>query len=204
MTEAERSSLVRAFEESEARSREKAHLARIVGLLRPEGAGRMLADALLGEGGGILRVPVGMALADLRDPESLAALVSRTADASPDLRARAAGALGWSGMAAARSPLESLAAAAEPGVRFEAAIGLGRLGLADAAPALVRRFRGAEGGPPAEADVTVPRALAWALARCDAPEAWRALEEAAESDTDESFRRYAADVLRNPRREFVR
>jgi hypothetical protein len=204
-TEADRAALVAAFSSAAPASREKGHLARVVGMLRPEGAGRILVDALLGDGGGLLRSAVGRALGDLGDPEALSLLASRTATASPDLRGRAATALGWSGMPAARAPLEALLGAAEPAVRFEAAIGVGRLGLADSAPALLRRFRGdGAGGPAAEGDREVRKALVWALARCDDPAAWRSLEESARADADETFRGYVADVLRNPRREFVR
>ena len=163
----------------------------------------MLVDALLAEDGEALAGATGPALAALGDPGVFDLLAAKAADPSPRVRRLVAAALGGTGGPAARPGLESLLGAAEPAVRLEAALGLGNLGLAAAAPALLGRFRPAAGAAP-EADAVVRRALAWALARCDAPEAWAALEEAAREDADPAFRRYAAGVLANPRRGFVK
>ncbi len=205
-TEVERAALLEAFRTAENRFRVKFHLARMVGHLSPEGGARLLADALLAPEGFAIRPAVGLALADLGDPEAVALLASRAATASAEARALIAGALGWSGLAAARGPLEALLGAAEPPVRSEAAVALGRLRTAEAAPALLSRFLGEPGGAASEGDAGVRRALAWALAQCDAPEAWRALEAAAaaEGRESESFRGFVRGVLENPRRSFVR
>jgi hypothetical protein len=200
----ERAALVRAFDALPNRDRARAPLARILGRLRPEGAGRRLADALLAPDGEVLAEAAGAALADLGDASALDLLAARAADPAPRTRRLVAKALGAAGLPAARPALEGLLGASEPEVRLEAASGLGRLRSAAAAPALLRRLRGETGGLSPEADAVVRRALAWALAQCDEPGAWRALEEAAAGDADPAFRRFCAETLKDPRRAYVK
>jgi len=202
LPDAERDAIVAAFDATPSRDRGRVHLARLVGRIAAPDAGRRLADALLGEDGVHLRSAVGAALGDLRDPAAVRVLAERASAGDAEARARAAAALGASGLPEARPPVEALLGAAEPRVRLEAAVALGRLRLADAVPALLRRFRGVPGGPVAEPDPAVRRALAWALGRCDAPEAWEALRAAAD-DASESARAFAAEVLKDPARDFV-
>ena len=203
LPDAERDAIAAAFDATPSRDRGRAHLARLLGRIGVPDAGRRLADALLGADGVHLRNAVGAALGDLRDPAAVRLLAERASAGDAEARARAAAALGASGLPEARPPVEALLGAAEPRVRVEAAVALGRLRLAEAAPALLRRFRGVPGGPVAEPDPAVRRALAWALGRCDAPEAWDALRAAAD-DASESARAFAAEVLKDPARDFVR
>jgi HEAT repeat protein len=203
-TEDERAGLVRAFDALPGRDRARAHLARVLGRLRVEGTGRRLADALLAPDGEALAEAVGAALADLGDAAAVDLLAARAADPDPRTRRLVAKAFGAAALPAARPTLESLLGAAEPEVRIEAVAGLGRLRSADAAPALLRRLRGVTGGAAAETDAGVRRALAWALAQCDEPGAWKALEDAATGDADPSFRRFCAETLKDPRRPFVK
>ena len=210
--ENERMALVRSFQSATNRSRARVHLAGVLARLRPEGAGRMLVDALVQPDGFALRSAVGEALGVLADPSAISYLASKGADPVVATRALVAGTLGWTGMAEARVPLEGMLGASEPVVRGEAVVSLGRLRLADAAPALLRRFLGAPAAAPGEPEVApegdagVRRAMAWALAQCDAPDAWRALEGvvAAEGREDDAFRAFVKDTMANPRRGFVR
>jgi HEAT repeat protein len=154
----------------------------------------MLVDGVLEADGFALRRAAGEALGLLGDEGAVRMLAARTAGASAETRALIAGVLGYTGMAAARGPLEALAGSAEAAVRVEAAVGLGRLRSAEAAAALTARFA-------VEKDARARRAVAWALAQCDHPEAWRALREAAErEDEDAAFRAFVRTVLENPRR----
>jgi HEAT repeat protein len=202
VTGPERDLLVAGFDAARSADRARSHLARLLGRLAPEGAAARLVDSLLAEDGDPLRSAAGRALGDLGDEAAIRLLAGRTAGADAARRARAAAALGWSGAAAARSPLEALLGAAEPAVRLEACIALGRLRAAVSAPALLRRLRGVEGGPAAEGEPAVRRALLWALAQADAPDAWEALRGVAAA-ADDRDRRFAADLLRNPRVPFV-
>lgn len=193
-TEGERADLAAAFRAVPNRDRGRAHLARAVGMLRPEGAGAMLVEAVLEPEGFALRRAAGEALGLLGDEGAVRLLASRTAGATAETRALIAGVLGHTGMAAARPPLEALAGSAEAPVRVEAAVGLGRLRTADAAAALLARLV-------VEKDARARRAVAWALAQCDHPEAWRALREAAAREDEEAaFRAFVRTVLENPRR----
>lgn len=196
-TDAEREALVAAFDGLPNRDRARFHLARVLGLLKPEGAAATLAAALLAEDGEALADAVGPAVTDLGDPKAVQFLASKAADPSARVRRLVAKALGAAESPAARPGLESLLGAAEPAVRLEAALGLGRLRTPDAAPALLRRFRG-EG---AETDGLVRKGLAWALGMSGEAVV---LEEAARTDGDPAFRRYVEDLLRNPTRGFVR
>ena len=193
-TETERADLVAAFRALPNRDRGRVHLARAVGMLRPEGAGALLVEAVLGPDGFALRPAAGEALGLLGDEEALKLLAARTAGADAATRAHIAGVLGYTGMAGARPPLEALSGAAEAAVRKEAYLGLGRLRLADAAAALLRRFA-------VEQDLPARRTQAWALAQCDHPDAWTALRDAAEREEEPApFRAYVRSVLENPRR----
>ncbi len=193
----ERAALVAAFDALPNRDRARFHLARVVGLLKPEGAAAKLAAALVAGDGEAVADAVGAAVADLGDPKAVEFLAAKAADPSARTRRLVARALGAAESAAARPGLESLLGDAEPATRLEATLGLGRLKSPDAVPALLRRFRG-EG---AETDALVRRGLAWALG---ASGETAALEEAARSDGDPAFRRYAGELLRHPSRGFVR
>jgi len=197
-TEGERADLVEAFRALPNRDRARAHLARAVGMLRPAGAGALLVEAVLERDGFALRRAAGEALGLLGDGEAVKLLAARTAGADAGTRALLAGVLGWTGLAEARAPLEALLGSAEPVVRTEAAVGLGRLRSPEASGALVKRFG-------EEREAGTRRALAWALAQCDEPEAWRTLREAADREEEEpGFRAFLRSVLENPRRAFVK
>jgi HEAT repeat protein len=200
----ERAALGRAFDALPNGDRARAPLARILGRLRPADAAARLAGALLEPDGDVLAEAVGAALADLGDPKAIDLLSARSADPTPRARRLVAKALGATGSPAARPGLESLLGAAEPEVRMEAVVGLGCLRAAAAAPALLRRFLADAGTPAPEGDAVVRRALAWALAQCDEPDAWRALEAASRDEGDPGLRRFAADTLADPRRPFVK
>ena len=202
ISDADGERLAAAFASTPSRDRARAHLARLLGRLAPEGAVVLLVDAVLAEDGDPLKGAVGLALRDLGDDGAARLLAERTAGADAARRARAAAVLGLSGLPGARSPLEALLGSAEPEVRVEAASALGLLRAPESAPALLRRLRGVPGGPAAEADTVARRALLWALAQTDAPEGWEALRAVA-ADGADSERRFAEETLLNPRRPFV-
>jgi hypothetical protein len=193
-TAEERAALVAAFEALPNRDRARFHLARVVGVLKPEGAAVRLATALVAEDGDAVADAIGPALADLGDPKAFEILAAKAVDPSLRVRRLVAKALGAAESPHARPGLEALLGAAEPAVRFEAAHGLGRLREPLAAPALLKRF-----GP--EGDALVRKALAWALVRCGE---YAAVDEASRADPDPAFRRYAEALLKNPARGFVR
>ncbi len=202
-TEAERAALAAAFRACGPRERARAHLAPILGRVRAPGAAADLLGALEGPGGDVLAAPVGAGLALLEDRAALDALAARAVTVDPGMRLRVAVALAATRHAAVRPALASLLGDGDVRIRREAATGLGALRSADAAPALLARFLG-EGAAAAESAAPVRRALAWALAQCDAPEAWTALRDAVERDPDDAFRAFVRDTLANPRRAFVR